>query len=309
MNINLRHLRAIHTIWVQGSFSRAASALGVVPSVLTATVRQLEEEVGAPLFDRRTRPSMPTELGLAFLKDTAPLVEGLDHAMQRLRNHATLHSGTLTIGASPSAISDLVAPALALFRQQHPGIACQLHDDIAETLASMVADGHLDLAIAGRARLSNDLRQTEIERDRFGLACAASHDLANYTSVKLEELDPTTIISLSPETGTQQLLMSCPHLPPSFYQTTLVAHSTIAQLCMIRAGVGIALMPRKAVLLFNDPSIRYIALEDFELWRTLYLIQPEFRTLSRPASLFVKNLQAHQRTAKTSTTMFNPELS
>lgn len=295
MNINLRHLRAIHTIWAQGSFSRAASALGVVPSVLTATVRQLEMEVGVPLFDRKTRPARPTEIGLAFLKETAVLVEGFDHAMQRLRDHATLTSGLLAIGASPSAISDLVAPVLAQFRRQHPGIACQVRDDVAETLASMVADGQLDLAIAGRALLSNDLRQTEIERDRFGLACAANHELAKYPTIKLAQIDPTTIISLSPETGTQQLLMSCPQVPPSFYQSNLVAHSTIAQLCMIRAGVGVALMPQKAVMLFNDPAICYVALEDLALWRTLYLIQPELRTLSRPAALFVRKLCAHQR--------------
>lgn len=297
MNINMRHLRAIHAIWAQGSFSRAAAALGVVPSVLTATVRQLEMDVGVPLFDRKTRPALPTELGLAFLKETASLVAGFDHAMQRLRDHATLTSGMLAIGASPSAISNLVAPVLALFRQQHPGIACQLYDDVAETLASMVAEGQLDLAIAGRARLSNDLRQTEIERDRFGLACAASHDLATHPAIKLAQIDPATIISLSPETGTQQLLMSCPHVPPSFYQSNLVAHSTIAQLCMIRAGLGVALMPQKAVLLFNDPSICYVTLEDFELWRTLYLIQPEFRTLSRPAALFVQKLRTHRQHA------------
>ena len=276
----------------------AAFVLGVVPSVLTATVRQLETEVGVQLFDRRTRPAMPTKPGLAFLKETAPLVEGLDHAMRRLRDHAALNSGILAIGASPSAISGLVAPVLALFRRLHPGVACRLHDDIAEILAGMVADGHLDLAIAGRARLSDDLRQTEIERDPFGLACAVTHSLAKYPAVKLEDVDPASIISLSPETGTQQLLTSCPQLPAAFYQSTLVAHSTIAQLCMIRAGIGVALMPQKAVLLFNDPSICYIALKDFELWRTLYLIQPELRTLSRPASLFVKKLREYQRSTR-----------
>lgn len=107
--------------------------------------------MGVQLFDRRTRLAMPTEIGLAFLKETSALVEEFDKAIQRLRDHALLNSGMLAIGASHSAISNLAAPALALFHQHHPLITCQLHDDIAETLANMVADGRLDLTIAGRA--------------------------------------------------------------------------------------------------------------------------------------------------------------
>lgn len=291
LNITLRHLRAIHAIWEHGSFTRAAAALGIVPSALTETVRQIEEEAGAPLFDRTTRPPAPTRLGLHFLRDTAPIMTELDLAVERLRGQAGLTMGNLAIGASPSAISELVAPALATFRQQHQGIFCQLHDDIAETLAVMVADGRLDLAVAGRARLSTDLRQTEIERDRFGLACAANHPWAKKSAIRLEQIDPAALISLSASTGTQQLLMNSAQLPDAYKQTSLVAHSTIAQLCMIRAGMGVSLMPQKATQLFNDPSIRYVPIEDFELWRTLYLLEPAFRTPSHAAASFIRMLK------------------
>ena len=60
----------------------------------------------------------------------------------------------LLLGASPSAISELLAPVLAGFLGNRPGLRCTLHDDIAETLAGMVSDGRLDLAVAGRAHSS-----------------------------------------------------------------------------------------------------------------------------------------------------------
>ena len=61
-NFNLRHLRAVHAIWQEGSFVRAAERLGVVPSALTETVRQIEDIAGGALFDRRSRPPEPTAL-------------------------------------------------------------------------------------------------------------------------------------------------------------------------------------------------------------------------------------------------------
>ncbi|PTW46618.1 LysR family transcriptional regulator [Rhodovulum kholense] len=292
LNITLRHLRALHAIRAQGSFARAAEALGVVPSALTETVRQAEEEVGAPLFDRRMRPPQPTPLGLAFLEETAPVLAGLDRALGRMRAQAGLSAGRLAVGAAPSAIGDLVGPALARFRAAHPGISCLLHDDVAERLAGLVSDGTLDLAVAGRARQSPDLTQTELRRDPFGLACGAGHRLAARGAVTLSEIDPAEVITLSAETGTRQLLAGAAALPEALKETGLQAHSTIAQLCMIRAGLGVALMPKAAVGLFGDPAIRFVPVTDLGLWRALYLLEPARRARSHVAAAFLEELGA-----------------
>ena len=166
-NFNLRHLRAIHAIWAEGSFARAADRLGVVPSALTETVRQIEEIAGGSLFDRRSRPPVPTPLGLDFLKDTAPLLDALDQSLTRLRAQARGLHGALRLGAAPSAITPLIAPAIARFRAEHPQVILTLHDDVAETLATMVADGRLDLAVAGRAACSPALSRAPTTASSF----------------------------------------------------------------------------------------------------------------------------------------------
>lgn len=290
-NINLRHLRALHVIWAQGSFGRAAAELGVVPSALTETVRQFEEAIGGTLFDRSQRPPVPTPLALTFLQETAPLLDGLDRAILRLQSSSGPGAGALAIGCTPSAISDLVAPALARFRAAHPQVRIRVYDDIAEHLARLVADAELDLAVAGRALHSSDLRQTEIMRDPFGLACSASHRLAERNSVCLQDIDPAEVISLDPGTGTQQLLASSPSVPAALRIGAIEAHSTVAQISMIRAGLGVALLPRNALMLFGDPSLRFIAVDDLDLWRTLYLLIPTRRRLSPPARAFVDALK------------------
>ena len=291
-NFNQRHLRAVHAIWAEGSFARAADRLGVVPSALTETVRQIEEIAGGALFDRRSRPPAPTPLGLDFLKETEPLLAALDKSLNRLRDHARGLRGTLRIGAAPSAITPMVAPVIAAFRAAHPEVILTLHDDVAETLAEMVADNRLDLAIAGRARSSPDLAQTEIAADPFGLACAADHPLAQQAGpVKLDEIDPGQLIHLGVETGSSRLLAAHPALPDGLKAGPLRSHSTIAQLCLVRAGIGVALLPRNAVLLFNDPTIAFVPVMGLDLKRKLYLLRAVRRSASPMALKFEALLQ------------------
>lgn len=292
MNINLRHIRALHAIWTHGSFARAAQEMGVVPSALTETIRHFEAEAGGALFDRSQRPPAPTALALTFLQETAPLIEGLDRALVRLQTGSGTKGGLLTVGCTPSAISDLVAPVLGRMRRADPGLRVRVEDDIAEHLARGVVEGDLDLAVAGRALHSDDLRQTEILRDPFGLACPAAHPLAQRESAGLHEIDPAEVIVLDPGTGTQQLLATCQAVPAALRNGAIEAHSTISQLCMIRAGLGVALLPRNAAVLFGDPALRFVPLHDLELWRVLYLLTPTRRRLSEPARRFVEALKA-----------------
>jgi DNA-binding transcriptional LysR family regulator len=291
LNVSLRHIRAIHAIWVQGSFVRAAADLGVVPSALTETIRQLEEAVGAPLFDRSQRPPAPSALALSFLRETASLLDGMDQAVFRLRSGAGQGAGRLAIGCTPSAIGPLVAPAIKGFRARHPKVRIRVQDEIAEVLARQVSAGELDLAVAGRALHSADLKQSEIKRDRFGLVCAAGHGLAGRETVVLAEIDPGEVIALDRATGTQALLAGHAALPPALRQGALEAYSTIAQMAMIRAGLGVALLPQDAVSLFGDPGLRFVPIADLELWRSLYLLTPARGRLSAIAREFIDTLK------------------
>lgn len=291
-NIGLRHLRAIHVIWQQGSFTRAADILGVVPSALSETVRQIEEHAGAPLFSRSGRPILPTPLGLAFLQDTAPLLGTLGNAFDRLRRQGHLLEGALAVGASPSAISGLVAPVIAAFHKDHPEITLTLHDDIAETLAAAVIRGDLDLALAGRTRESQDLEQVLVKRDPFILACRTDSALFRRGSIPLAEIDPEGLIHLDPKTGISELIAATPELGERYRTGPLRAHSTVAQLCLVRAGLGLALIPMEAMRLFNDPMIGHVSISGLALERSLYLLLPRHRARSHVALLFETYVRA-----------------
>ena len=286
-NLNLRHLRALHAIRATGSFARAADLLGVVPSALTETIRQLEESAGLPLFDRRMRPPQLTPAGEELLAETGPALMALDRALTRLQEAALLGRGELRIGASPSTITDIVAPALGRFRRDHPGIGLWLHDGPAETLAQMVIDGALDLAVAGYAGQSPQLEQIELARDPVGLALPADHPLTQIDRpLRLEDVNPDEVIHLNAGAGTMRLLAGHPDLPDRLKSGLLRVESTFGQLCLIRSGAGIGLLPRKAVLLFDDPKITFLPVSNLKLERRILLLLPARRPISHIANTF-----------------------
>lgn len=293
LNISLRHIRALHEISQAGSFAAAASKLGIVPSALSEIVRQLEESAGAPLFDRNRRPPELTPLGRGFLDDTAHLLEGFDSALTRLRQAAGAVSGSISIGASPSAISEFLAPVLTRFLNDRPEVKVAIHDDIAERLAKMVKEGALDLAIAGNAIISDDLITQPLAHDPIGLACHVDHPLAQSDDVVLSRIDPRQLIGLGPDTGTYQILKRSEMLPSSLLEPRITVHSTIAQLALIREGVGLAFMPQNAVSLFADPRLRFRPIRDLPLQRDLYIVLPARRLLSPAAKEFLANMECH----------------
>ena len=69
-NIGVRHFRAALALAREQSFVRAAEALGVVPSALTETIKQIEADCGLRLFDREARPVTPTAAGVEFHEST-----------------------------------------------------------------------------------------------------------------------------------------------------------------------------------------------------------------------------------------------
>ncbi|OLP60873.1 transcriptional regulator [Xaviernesmea oryzae] len=292
-NIGLRHFRAAVTVMEEGSFSRAADRLGVVPSALTETVRALEAECGTRIFDRASRPVRPTEDGRRFLDHARDVLDRFELSLHGLRQIGALQTGRVTIGAAPSSVQDYLADALARFCQDYPGVDVVIHDDVAERLAAMVADRRLDFALAGQTAGSSTLQAREIGADRFGLVCHCDHPLAKPGRVlRLADLPEGAMIALEGQTGIARLLADHPDLPPALLKGRIRTYSTIAQLTLVHRNLGIALLPERAAAVLQSDQIVFRLIDDLTLTRSIYLLTPFRTALSRAAERFIECLPA-----------------
>jgi DNA-binding transcriptional LysR family regulator len=147
-------LRAFRLIAEHGAFTRAAAVLGVTPSALSQSVRQLEERLGVRLLQRTTRRVGLTDAGRELLARIEPALGAIDAALEDLRQRGGTPAGTLRVTVPQVAARALLQPLLAEFLATYPRIVLDLR--VENTLTDLVGEG-LDAGIRLGESLQRDM--------------------------------------------------------------------------------------------------------------------------------------------------------
>ena len=147
-------LNAFAAIAARGSFARAAAHLGVTPSALSQTIRQLEERVGVRLLNRTTRSVAPSEVGARLLARLRPTLDELDAAVADLATASDRPAGSLRINSPKVCAERIIAPMLGRFTAAYPDITLELV--VEDALVDIVA-GRYDAGIRLGERVARDM--------------------------------------------------------------------------------------------------------------------------------------------------------
>ncbi|MFD1739671.1 LysR family transcriptional regulator [Bacillus salitolerans] len=144
--IDIRHLVTFKTIVEQKTFTNAAAELKYAQSTLTLHIKMLEEEMGAPLFDRFGKKLSLTQAG----RELYPLVQELLQVYERIKaisDQSDEVKGEIRIGASETVTVFRMQPVLAYFKKQYPNVDVLLLNDSCPKLREKVKNGELDIAL------------------------------------------------------------------------------------------------------------------------------------------------------------------
>jgi len=128
------------TVAEMQGFSAAAVRLGISPSAVSQSVRQLERRLGTALFHRTTRSISLTEAGARFLERVQPAVLALASAAEEIGDESGPPAGTVRLNVSRAAYMIVLRPAVARFLQTYPGVRVEIALD--NTLVDIVAPGY-----------------------------------------------------------------------------------------------------------------------------------------------------------------------
>ncbi len=147
MTFDLQHLAAFNAIVSSGSLGRAADALNVTQPALSRTIRRLEEQAGAPLFERHSKGMQLTDVGRALQPHALLLQRESEHASENIKAMLGLAKGTIRVGAVGS-IACLVLP-LAIGRtcKKWPNLQVQVIEGVWDRLADALVSHEIDLAL------------------------------------------------------------------------------------------------------------------------------------------------------------------
>ncbi len=278
--IKLETLRAFVTVAEAGNIKDAAEQLCRTASAVSMTLKQLEDEVGRPLFETDRKNSL-TALG-AFMLQTGRLqVQGYDRAVDRIRAYAQNRIGRLTLASVPSAAANLVPALLPDFVADRPEVEVELFDIDSRNVRIMVENGHADLGIAGRPSSAAPIIFDPLFRDRFKVICNAASRLAQKGEpVRWSDLAEENLIL----NGASEKI-DAPGYRALSQQALMTVRNVTSLVALAKSGFGMTLLPALATINLPD-GVAAVDLADASVERVVGVLRRSGATPSPVASAF-----------------------
>jgi LysR family transcriptional regulator, low CO2-responsive transcriptional regulator len=202
-NATFRQLRVFTEVARHLSFAKAAKALHLTPPAVTMQVKELEAQVGLPLFERAGRQvslSTTGEYMLVYARKLLATLKDAEDAAARLKQAQV---GRLTIGMVSTA-KYFLPRMLAEFRREHEHVEIRLAEGNREKLVRMLQGNEVDIAVMGRPPRELATRAEPFAAHPHVFVAAASHPLARQEGrVSVELLRPYDFIVREDGSGTR----------------------------------------------------------------------------------------------------------
>ncbi|MBV8463054.1 MAG: LysR family transcriptional regulator, partial [Acidimicrobiales bacterium] len=237
-----------------GGFTAAADATASSQPALSIAVRELEAELGTPLFDRVGRRVQLTAAGEALTGPARLVLRDLEMGEAAVGAVLGLEAGSLTLASLPTLAADPLAGLVGRFRQEHPGVVVDLTapEDTSELLA-MVRDGRCEVAVSEYDEPTDDLVKEEIGSQPLWLVLPPSVAAGvvgrraggggRTVVVALAELRDVPFVAAPPGTSTRRLLDEGFAAIGAVPSVAVVTAQRDAIVPLVAAGAGAALVP------------------------------------------------------------------
>lgn len=139
--------RYVYAVYTEESFTRAAQKLYVSQPCLSAAIRQIEQQVGSPLFERSALAVKPTELGLEYIKIAGQIMALEDGFAARVKDINALSCGTVRVGGSNYMSSYILPRVIDAFSKKFPHVTVSLTEASSSELAVLLQNQEIDLIV------------------------------------------------------------------------------------------------------------------------------------------------------------------
>jgi DNA-binding transcriptional LysR family regulator len=234
--MELGTLRTFVAVAETGSISQAARRLDYVQSNVTARIQHLEDDLGTPLFYRKTRGVALTPAGRTLLSYATELLRLADDA-RRAVQESEAGRGSLTLGAMETTAAVRLPPILADYHRAYPDVSLTLHTGPSEDLIAQVLDYRLDGAFVGGVVAHPDIEQEPIFHE----------ELVFVTERRVTALDdlPERTVLVFRQGCTYRARLEHLLREQGMVPYTVMEFGTVeAILGCVAAGMGVTLFPR-----------------------------------------------------------------
>ena len=274
--MELRHLRCFIVLAEELHFTRAAERLHIEQPPLSRAIKELEDELGATLFDRDRRGTRLTPAGAAFLQDVRRVFAALEQSRENVKAIAAGLQGSLRIAISDGTVDQRLSAFLAHCREEEPEIEIRLAEvPLSEQLRGL-RSGDFTIGFAHTAEVGEEIIAEPIWHDPLILAVPARHPLLAHKEVPLPELASYPLVLCDPQVCEGYCRELTRLLRPLEREPNVVEHASSLDMMLTLVGAGYGLgfttAARLAVSQRADVIARPLVADSAVI--TTYLLRP-----------------------------------
>ncbi|WP_203070109.1 LysR family transcriptional regulator [Falsiroseomonas ponticola] len=245
--MDLRQLEYLQAIAEQGSFSRAARALGLSQPSLSQRMRELEAELGGELFLRGSFGVRLTDLGTQVVAQGSAVLRQVEQIRTEARSRTGDPAGDVAIGLPTSVALHLTVPIVREVTRRFPGIRLRVIESMSGYLQEWLASGRLDLALLYKVDGAPGLRITPIlTEDLYLIAARAGHE-EDRASIPMAEIVPLPLVLPSREHGLRQNIEAAATRAGMALHVGVEVESLVHMKELVRDGDRFTILPFAAV--------------------------------------------------------------
>lgn len=284
----IRYFLAIHE---HGGFSRAALACDVSQPALTAAIKKLETEVGAPVFYREGKRLLLTELGRMVKPHLEQVLKGTQTAREIARNFTLLRQAPLRIGVMTTIGPVRVAHFFRRFHQSHPGVELTVRDATLPLLLHELELGEIDIAVVSTPEcLGDTFRSEPLYTERYVVVFPPGHRFERLNGIALADVSGEDYVDRLACELRESVMAACSQRKVELYAAFRSEREDWVE-SMVLAGLGFAFMPQYSVRLIG---LQQRPLVDPMVERTVLVADVRGRLRSPATKLFVQDILTYE---------------
>lgn len=245
INITLKQLRYFEALARHGHFGKAAEACAISQPALSMQIKEMEEVLGASLFERGARQIRLTHFGEVAAERARDILRATEELGDLARASRERLVGRLRIGVIPTVAPYLLPSVVGALTRSYPELDIHVRETVTPNLIDELEEGRLDTAIVALPVSEGTLAETALFSERFVLVRSARE--ANAPMPSADSLREMRLLLLEEGHCFRDQALSFCNLQSGPPREVLDASSLSTLVQMVSAGMGVTLIPEMAV--------------------------------------------------------------
>jgi DNA-binding transcriptional LysR family regulator len=286
LHLTLRQLKVFEAAATQLNFTLAAKQLYLSQPAVSMQIKQLEENIGLPLFEQMGKKIFLTEAGRELFHYSRNITQQLDEMEAVFEEMKGPGHGKLTLSVVNTA-NYFTPQLLAKFCQRYPGINVNLQVANRDAVLQQLDDNSTDLAIMGQPPEGIDVSAESFLDNPLVVIAAPGHPLAGQKRIKFARLATETFLSREPGSGTRGAMerIFAEHNIQPHISMEMETNEAIKQ--AVQAGMGLGILSLHSIELeLETGRLAMLNVEHFPLLRQWFVVHRSNKRLSGAALAF-----------------------